>query len=643
MALWTGLALIVSGAWTQEPPASDDAQRRSELGQRQRQIERKMEELETKFQLIAQRLERDDPQRAQRLVEALNQAKDKLILKKMSDVTALLDAGQLDQAEREMEEIIQHLDELVRLLLSETSEEMSRQKELEMLRRWQAQLEALAREQHQHAQETAKIANKEQTLADLAEKIRRVNQLIEAQQALAAATEQNADATINELDDLADQQYELREQTEKLASELDPNPADAKSEPGAEPAGDAKQSDQPGESAEPGAEQGAEQGNDKAEGERSAQSAPAPGSKPLQKASTHQQAAEQDLTSRRTAEAHRAQQHAVEQLQQALDELERERRRIESLPPEALEQMADSQRRTESQTGDLAKEMKNAPRAAAQQQQTPPGEGSDSQPGQPNVERAEQAMNNAAENLDEQAAERAERQQRLAEEELREALRAIEERLSQLRQETQEERLQRLEARFREMLSRQQVVSRTTGQLDDKRVHLGNWAGRDRLTLLRSATEEAVIGDLAQQAYDLLIEDGTSAVFPEMVVDLQEDLMRVSSLLEADETGGLVRMLQQDIETTLEEMLAALKQAQRDNSGGGGGGGGGGGDQPLVRKSAELKLLRAAQLRVNHRTRQIEMLRLGDGSDRQVLDQESSSTAQRQAEIVEMTDRLIDK
>ncbi len=243
--------------------------------------------------------------------------------------------------------------------------------------------------------------------------------------------------------------------------------------------------------------------------------------------------------------------------------------------------------------------------------------------------------------MSEQDAQRAERQQEKAEEELEKALREIEERLDQLREETREEKLARLEARFREMLARQQIASVMTMELEDKRIHLGQLGRRDILTMLRLSTEEIEISELGSQAYDLLLEDGTSTVFPEIVQDVREDLVRVAQLLESEETGPLTQLIQREIESTLEELLEALKQTRRQNEGGGGGGGGGG-NQPLLRKSAELKMLRAAQLRVNRMTKQFDLIRR-PGKLLEALAQELAKIRVRQADIVEMMIQVMEK
>ena len=351
----------------------------------------------------------------------------------------------------------------------------------------------------------------------------------------------------------------------------------------------------------------------------------------MQRAAQEQRQAEDRLGQGKAAEAKRAAQKALDHLKDAKKELEKEQRRIESLPPEALKEMANDQRRTKNKTADVAKEMKKSPKPTE-------GEGSQKQPGQQHMENAQKSMGNAAENLEDDEPQKAERQQRKAEEDLQKALDEIEQRLEQLREETREEKLRRLEARFREMLARQQLASLLTTELEDKKAYLGRLRRRDSLALMRLATEEREISELGQQAYDLLLEDGTSIVFPEMVQDVREDLERTAQLLEVSETGALTQMIQGQIEDTLEELLEALKR-RRQQSQSQGGGGGGGGNQPLLRKSAELKMLRAAQIRVNRRTKQFDLIRAGDKLEK-IMRDEVRSIARRQAQIAEMTMRV---
>jgi hypothetical protein len=105
--------------------------------------------------------------------------------------------------------------------------------------------------------------------------------------------------------------------------------------------------------------------------------------------------------------------------------------------------------------------------------------------------------------------------------------------------------------------------------------------------------------------------------------------------------------VQVEVETTLKELIEALQKAQQqkkqEESSGGGGGGGGGGEQPLLPNSAELKLLRAMQLRVNGRTVSIDKVRPADGAADATLDKALDGVSKRQQEIADLTQEIIER
>jgi len=259
------------------------------------------------------------------------------------------------------------------------------------------------------------------------------------------------------------------------------------------------------------------------------------------------------------------------------------------------------------------------------------------------MDEAQEAQNGAAEKMDSGDSGGAQEQQKEAEEKMKEALEEIEDRLSQLREETNEEKLARLEARFQEMLERQKEASALTIEIEDKRANLGTIHHRDQLLILRLATEELEIRELAQQAYDVLLEDGTSIVFPEVVQDIRDDLESAATLLQQDKTDQFTQLLQKEIETGVADLLDALKEAQKkkDDSGGGSGGGQGG-KQPLLKQSAELKILRMRQRRLNRRTSKLEMMKNQPGLE-QRIEGEINEAAQMQAKIREMTENIMNK
>jgi hypothetical protein len=100
---------------------------------------------------------------------------------------------------------------------------------------------------------------------------------------------------------------------------------------------------------------------------------------------------------------------------------------------------------------------------------------------------------------------------------------------------------------------------------------------------------------------ELIEEDGTTVSFPVVVEGMHESLVQIAGRIEKQETGETTQRMQKEVEKTLEELIEALKIAKK--GGGGGGGQGGGNCKPaLLPNTAELKLLRQLQLRINRRT-----------------------------------------
>ncbi|MEC8507819.1 MAG: hypothetical protein VXZ53_12635 [Planctomycetota bacterium] len=601
----------------------------SALGVRQQRVERMMNDLEQKFINLSQKLKASEPERANRLIETLQEAKQLLIQKRMGDISDLLGSTNLEAATAEQQRVIQDLRLLIRMLLDDSLDDQKRrQEEKERLKRWKKEIQAIIREELPQERESQKLSDLDGTLQTLEEKIAAVEQLIERQVAVNQQTEEAKGRGLQAVDQAANSQHEVRQQTEAVERSLaDPESSDPES---SDPQSGDPQSGDP-QSGDP----------------QSSQSPPRPkepGQQKLQEASRNQRDAEQRLSGGEAEEAKENQQQALNALNEAVEELKKERERIANLPPEATEALAEEQIETRDRTAQLDDQMKNAPSASP----TEAGESSSSQssPGQSQIAKAQQQMQNAANRLQNQDAEGANREQNEAIKNLNDALEEIEDRLSQLKEETQEEKLARLEARFTEMLARQQVVSAQTLELDEKQIATGTLRRSDRLALAKLASEENALAEMSQEAYDLLVEDGTSVVFPRIVEDLKTDLQQCADGLKKQRTDSLTQLVQSEVETTLEELISALQRAQKEkqenDEGGGSSGGGGGGNQPLLPPSAELKALRSAQMRVNRRTKQVDQLREVITTDPQIR-AEIHNLFGRQAKIVEMTDEMIEK
>jgi hypothetical protein len=146
---------------------------------------------------------------------------------------------------------------------------------------------------------------------------------------------------------------------------------------------------------------------------------------------------------------------------------------------------------------------------------------------------------------------------------------------------------------------------------------------------------------MAQQALQLIEEDGTSVSFPIVVANMRDQLNQVASLLEQQSTGADTQTLQKEIEKTLEELIEALQIAKK--GGGGSGGGKPGNCKPcLLPNTAELKLLRALQLRVNRRTMEVEKARV-EGPLVEVRKAETGRLSKLQGEIAGMVQEIIER
>jgi hypothetical protein len=619
--------LLTGVGIAQQPPPSGT----TPLGIRQQHVERMMEDLERKFKSLKLALQQTEPERAERLQQTLNKAKELLIQKRMGDITRLLDQTQLDTATDSQKALLADIRALLELLLDEKSNRDKDREEFDRLSQWKQQIENLIKAERGEKRESDRLANKEKTLAELAAKIKALEAVIAQEKGIIAATQTARTEGIQGLGKIASDQEATRNKTEAIGNQI------------AKEAGDdtekASGRRQPSEASP----------NQPAAPLPTATRPPEPGEKPLTQAIANQQQAEANLQQGKGKTAQQDEETALANLQRALAELKNESQRIASLPPEAFDKLARKQDNLANQTAQVEQKMQAA---------APPA-GGKPQPGQQKVQQAQKSMQQAGGGLRKQDPADASRQEGKAIKDLEEALQEIEDRLKQLREETQLEKLAKLEARFRDMLSIQQRLTGQTLTLEKKRSDAGGELARGdrnavravgdeerRMDAVKSETEAKPPGlaGKAQQALDIIIDDGTSVVFPDVVQQLRDDLISVGNLL-ADNlrSDQYTTALQKEIETTLDELIEALQQLQQQKKGGGGGGGGGGGQEPLLPNSAELKLLRSAQLRINRRTVSLDAARPKGAPLDDVLKGETKKIAERQAEIAEMTIRILER
>jgi len=225
-------------------------------------------------------------------------------------------------------------------------------------------------------------------------------------------------------------------------------------------------------------------------------------------------------------------------------------------------------------------------------------------------------MREAEERLRKAQREGAIQEQEKALEELRQAKKELEEILRQLREEEIRRLLAVLEARFKKMLQMQREVYEGTVQLDQVPEWERTYTHEIQSSRLSSKELEIVLE--ADKALALLKEDGTAVAFIEATTQVREDMQQVADRLAQFKVNQITQQIELDIIAALEEMIEALQRAQKEHQqqqqGNQGQQGGQQQDPALVDLIAELKMIKAMQLRVNNRTERYRRLVNSDQS-----------------------------
>lgn len=266
----------------------------------------------------------------------------------------------------------------------------------------------------------------------------------------------------------------------------------------------------------------------------------------------------------------------------------------------------------------------------SQQQDQQQQQQQEENPARQRLQQAEQRMRQAQKKLEEAQRNEAREAQELARQELEKAKAELEKILRQLREEEIGRTLAQLESRFRKMLEMQLRVYEATQRLASIPAEA---RGREvDIESGKQAVEERKIVLEADKAYQLLLEEGSSIAFPESVEQMRLDMETVAQRLSRTQLDAITLGAEEDIIAALNELIAALQQAQKDQEekqqqeqqqqqqpGDPQ-------EQPLVDRIAELKMIKSLQLRVNNRTQRMAKLleepddAVGQATDADLLD-----------------------
>ncbi|MEC9327469.1 MAG: hypothetical protein VYC63_06095 [Verrucomicrobiota bacterium] len=584
ISLLVFVANLVQGQESSQDNSSFNVQenqeiKKSPLGVRQQRIKRMIVELEIQFSELARTLQKDHPEQAEKLVDAFKSSKEMLLEKRMDEITELLDLSKLDSAGEEQKKTIDDVKSLIEFLLKEDNESDRIKEEIKKLQEWKDAIDDLIKDENNLKEESEIHSDKDKALEDLDKQIGQLKELIKRQEELKADTEKESAKGIDGLDKIAEKQQELRKLTENLRNQIKGNEGDESKD------------------------------NEPKEGEQNLNQDNSPGIEPLRDAEGDQKWAEKQLEEGKGKQAAAAEKEALDNLNKALEQLEKEKNRIAELGADDLEKLAKEQDSTANETGKLSEKMKGSDNSDADpsEQQDPLKDGQ--KRAQEAVESAQSKMGKASESLAQSSPGGASESQEQALEDLERAKEEVEKQLEELKQDQKMEALVQLEQMFKEMLERQEEGTAKVLVLDEKRNNQdGKLRRADRIELRSVELLERGLSEKSEEVENLLTDDGASVVVRNVVEGMKNDLIALADRVDVNETGSFVQRSQKEVEMTLKELIDAVKiaqqmqeqqqqpqqeqqpQEQQPQ------------EQQLLPPSAELKLLRLTQLRINRRT-----------------------------------------
>jgi hypothetical protein len=178
-------------------------------------------------------------------------------------------------------------------------------------------------------------------------------------------------------------------------------------------------------------------------------------------------------------------------------------------------------------------------------------------------------------------------------------------------------------------------VDKTIGANPDKKPS----RAEEQRALQLADREEAIVLE-ANKAIQILEAEGSAVAFPEVFIQVRDDMKIVARRLGRADVGSVTQITEQDIIATLKDMIEALKKAQQDRQSSSQSGPSQPQDQKLIDLLAELKMIRAMQIRVNSRTRVYGEQYKGEQAQDPDIKTELNNLAQRQFKIFEVTNNI---
>jgi len=525
---------------------------------------------------VARNLESSDPDAAHTIAAAAEKAQQAFIAEDMAKVIQFLEEGLIVPADAMQAEVIRKLKEVLEALRSGSLHLDERLQRLAEWKKHLAALENIVRRQRALEQQSRDVAFGKDLAGTLSDLARQVG-------------------------DLARQERELAAETGKLPD---------------------------GEKAD-----GVAAAIDKALG------APPGGKNSVGRAAEHMAKAAEGLREPNKAAALGEEKKAVAELEGAARELADRMAAIQKAAQDPqFPDQTGKQSDLAKETGQLASNMKGGRQGESSSSQSSPSE-SGASPGQPSVQKASEHQQQAAGQLGRQQAASANREQNEALRNLQEARQSLSDAIAKDQEALQQESLARIEAMLRKILTAQKQVSADTQAAYARRKAEGEYERTEKIRLAELAAGEGQLAEETAKVLRVLAEEGTTVVFPVVLKEIREDLVKVQELLAALQAGPLAQGIQRQIEERLQELIDALatELARRQEENQQGGGRGGQGRQPLVPPLAELKMLRTLQTQINKRTALLDETKRSGQVPAETIDVQHKVLADRQGAVGKMT------
>ena len=328
---------------------------------------------------------------------------------------------------------------------------------------------------------------------------------------------------------------------------------------------------------------------------------------------------------------------ALDKQQKALDELEAKKLKVADLKrliEEKAKQPPAAQAQKQSELAEQADKTDKQMSAKADM------------PGSKPMGEASKSMSQAAGKLSKGQSGQANEDQKKALDEMKKASDELNDAIEQEEQLAQAEQLEKIDQMLQKVLERQQAVSASTSETNEKRAADSTFARGEQIKLSELSRSEGKLAEDVETVRAILTEEGKSVVFTEVLGDVRGDMQDVQKLLDAQDPGAMAQAVQKEIERTLQDMIDAVRKElaeRRKKAGGGGGGGGGGGKQPLVPAIAELKMIRTMEMAINRRTTELNKQVVDNKLPADQAKAEHGKLSRRQENVRKMAEQLGDK